>query len=162
MHDVQTHAHPHPPTQTRENTHIHTHTYHTIHTRARTCARTRPDKHAPTYTDTHATIKNTHKHPHYKRPVFAPCGYVPSASRAATCCKATSLGTACWQVFLFTDGEVSNTRDVVAFCADTFRETGTRVFSFGIGAGASRALVTGVAEAGKLILSCRPSRVTGV
>ena len=46
-------------------------------------------------------------------------------------------------VFLFTDGSVLNTRAVVALCA-----SGTaRVFTFGIGAAASLALVKGVAEA---------------
>jgi hypothetical protein len=49
------------------------------------------------------------------------------------------------QVFLFTDGEVSNTDAIVAFVGK--RAQKARVFTFGIGAGASDELITRVAAA---------------
>jgi hypothetical protein len=51
------------------------------------------------------------------------------------------------QVFLFTDGSVADTDAVVADCKRGFAETGSRVFTFGIGTDASAALVRGCAEA---------------
>eukprot|EP01114_Cavostelium_apophysatum_P014046 TRINITY_DN3539_c0_g1_i1.p1 TRINITY_DN3539_c0_g1~~TRINITY_DN3539_c0_g1_i1.p1 ORF type:complete len:886 (+),score=216.32 TRINITY_DN3539_c0_g1_i1:162-2819(+) len=51
------------------------------------------------------------------------------------------------QVFLLTDGEVSNTQECI-FCVRKNAQT-TRVFTFGIGAGASKELVRGIAEAGE-------------
>ncbi|CAM9662363.1 unnamed protein product, partial [Heterosigma akashiwo] len=54
------------------------------------------------------------------------------------------------RVLLLTDGEVANTAQVVAFvAADCRRHVDTRYFAFGIGREASRALVRGVAEAGR-------------
>ena len=47
------------------------------------------------------------------------------------------------QIFLLTDGAVHNTRAVVDMC----RKSSARIFTFGIGAAASAALVKGVAEA---------------
>lgn len=52
------------------------------------------------------------------------------------------------QVFVITDGQVCNTAGVLAFVRDDHRRHGTRYFALGIGAGASRALVKGVAEHG--------------
>ena len=52
------------------------------------------------------------------------------------------------QVFLFTDGEVGNTRAVVDLCRTEHQRTGTRVFTFGIGRDVSHALCTGIASAG--------------
>ena len=51
------------------------------------------------------------------------------------------------QLFIVTDGEVSNTRKVLA----TIRKysLNTRIFTFGIGASASKALVTGMAREGR-------------
>jgi Ca-activated chloride channel family protein len=51
------------------------------------------------------------------------------------------------QVLLLTDGQVTNTEDVIALVRQ--HSTHTRVFSFGIGAGASQHLVRGVARAGE-------------
>jgi hypothetical protein len=50
-------------------------------------------------------------------------------------------------VQILTDGEVSNTQD----CIDAVRKHAqtTRVFTFGIGAGADRKLVEGMAKAGE-------------
>ncbi|XP_023967245.1 von Willebrand factor A domain-containing protein 5A-like [Chrysemys picta bellii] len=49
------------------------------------------------------------------------------------------------QLFVFTDGEVGNTQDIIA---EVQRHRGThRCFSFGIGAGASTALIKGIARA---------------
>ncbi|KAK3558297.1 hypothetical protein QTP86_014682 [Hemibagrus guttatus] len=53
------------------------------------------------------------------------------------------------QLFIFTDGEVENTKDVlhcVRSNADFHRHLTVRCFSFGIGEGASSALITGLAE----------------
>jgi hypothetical protein len=48
------------------------------------------------------------------------------------------------QIFLLTDGEVSNTEE----CIDSVKKNSntTRVFTFGIGNDASKALVTGIAQ----------------
>eukprot|EP01114_Cavostelium_apophysatum_P024203 TRINITY_DN940_c0_g1_i3.p1 TRINITY_DN940_c0_g1~~TRINITY_DN940_c0_g1_i3.p1 ORF type:complete len:876 (-),score=276.34 TRINITY_DN940_c0_g1_i3:53-2680(-) len=51
------------------------------------------------------------------------------------------------QVFILTDGEVSNTQQCIE-CVRKNAET-TRVFTFGIGAGASKELVKGIAVAGE-------------
>lgn len=53
------------------------------------------------------------------------------------------------QVFLLTDGQVSNTREVVNAVRKSCNESGTRVFTFGIGSGASLDLIRGVAHAGR-------------
>ncbi|KAL6063824.1 von Willebrand factor A domain-containing protein 5A [Balamuthia mandrillaris] len=50
------------------------------------------------------------------------------------------------QVFVLTDGEVGNTDQVLAYVAANAKST--RVFSFGIGSGASTHLVNGLARAG--------------
>ena len=50
-------------------------------------------------------------------------------------------------LLLFTDGEVHNTRAVEELCRVEYGRTGTRVFTFGIGADVSHALVKGVAAA---------------
>ncbi|KAL6058963.1 von Willebrand factor A domain-containing protein 5A [Balamuthia mandrillaris] len=50
------------------------------------------------------------------------------------------------QVFVLTDGEVGNTDQVLAYVAANAKST--RVFSFGIGSGASPHLVNGLARAG--------------
>lgn len=56
------------------------------------------------------------------------------------------------------DGEVSNTREVVALCKREHEATGARVFTFGIGNDVSQALVRDAAVAGavphRLVLSC--------
>ncbi|CAM5099491.1 unnamed protein product [Natator depressus] len=49
------------------------------------------------------------------------------------------------QLFVFTDGEVMNTQDIIAEVQR--HQGGHRCFSFGIGAGASTALVKGIARA---------------
>ncbi|XP_028392751.1 von Willebrand factor A domain-containing protein 5A-like isoform X2 [Dendronephthya gigantea] len=51
------------------------------------------------------------------------------------------------QVFVLTDGSVSNTESVIKLVANN--STNSRCFSFGIGSGASSTLVKGIAEAGK-------------
>jgi hypothetical protein len=51
------------------------------------------------------------------------------------------------QIFLFTDGEVSNTRVIVDKCQEEYFANGIRVFTFGIGTTASKALVEGIATA---------------
>jgi hypothetical protein len=50
------------------------------------------------------------------------------------------------QVFCLTDGEVKNTEEVLAFVKNNAR--GCRVFTFGIGADASKSLVLGIAKYG--------------
>lgn len=70
------------------------------------------------------------------------------ASAAATKAQAKAPGGRPRQVFVVTDGQVSNTAGVLAFVRDDHRRAGTRYFGLGIGAGASRALVKGIAEAG--------------
>ena len=52
------------------------------------------------------------------------------------------------QVFLLTDGQVSNTRDCIAL-AGTIAEQGGRVFTLGVGSSCSRSLVRGVGRAGQ-------------
>jgi hypothetical protein len=51
------------------------------------------------------------------------------------------------QIFLLTDGEVTNTQE----CIDVVRKNAhtTRIFTFGIGSDASKKLVMGMAEAGE-------------
>lgn len=51
------------------------------------------------------------------------------------------------QVFLLTDGEVTNTDEVIALAAS--HASRARIFTFGIGAGASAHLVRGIARAGR-------------
>ncbi|XP_028392748.1 von Willebrand factor A domain-containing protein 5A-like isoform X1 [Dendronephthya gigantea] len=51
------------------------------------------------------------------------------------------------QVFVLTDGSISNTESVIKLVAKN--STNSRCFSFGIGSGASSTLVKGIAEAGK-------------
>src|SRR5262245_14676724 len=51
------------------------------------------------------------------------------------------------QLFVLTDGEVSNTENVIALARK--HSTHTRVFTFGVGAGASHHLVRGLARAGE-------------
>jgi hypothetical protein len=53
------------------------------------------------------------------------------------------------QVFVLTDGEVSNTAALIAAVARGHAHTHTRVFALGLGHGASRELVSGIARAGK-------------
>ena len=50
------------------------------------------------------------------------------------------------QVFLLTDGEVSNTNAVISLCDSEHQATGARVFTFGIGGEVSHALIQGVAK----------------
>ncbi|XP_077578084.1 von Willebrand factor A domain-containing protein 5A-like isoform X2 [Stigmatopora nigra] len=50
------------------------------------------------------------------------------------------------QLFVFTDGEVGNTRDVISLVKTN--SSSHRCFSFGIGEGASTALITGLAKEG--------------
>lgn len=52
------------------------------------------------------------------------------------------------QVFVFTDGEVRDTRSVVAAVHQQHKATGVRVFGFGIGKQVSMALVNGISERG--------------
>lgn len=49
----------------------------------------------------------------------------------------------CRQIFLLTDGEVANTRDVIALVKSNAKST--RVFTFGMGSGASSSLIENVA-----------------
>ncbi|MFT2658128.1 hypothetical protein, partial [Escherichia coli] len=51
------------------------------------------------------------------------------------------------RVFLFTDGEVSNTEEVVRYVQGRFDATSTPFYVFGIGNSVSTALVQGVADA---------------
>jgi hypothetical protein len=51
------------------------------------------------------------------------------------------LGATNRAVMLFTDGEVSNTRDLIATARDSGSKTGTRIHCFGIGNGVSTELV---------------------
>src|SRR5262249_55809795 len=51
------------------------------------------------------------------------------------------------QLFVLTDGQVSNTEDVIALARK--HSVHTRVFTFGVGAGASHHLVRGLARAGE-------------
>ena len=57
------------------------------------------------------------------------------------------------QVFLLTDGEVSNTDEVLALCGLHHKDTGARVFTFGIGNDVSHALIRGAAREGKLTVN---------
>ncbi|CAF1202574.1 unnamed protein product [Adineta ricciae] len=50
-------------------------------------------------------------------------------------------------IFLLTDGEVSNTNEIIALCASM--SSTTRIFSFGLGYSPSRALVKALAQATK-------------
>ena len=49
------------------------------------------------------------------------------------------------QIFLLTDGEISNTAEVIELCQSM--SSTTRIFSFGLGSSPSRALVKGLARA---------------
>ena len=51
-------------------------------------------------------------------------------------------------ILIITDGGVSNTSEVVRFARENYVSTGTRYFTFGIGNGASRGLLEGVAGEG--------------
>ena len=51
------------------------------------------------------------------------------------------MGASSRSVMLFTDGEVSNTRDLIALARDASGKTGTRIHCFGIGNGVSSELV---------------------
>jgi Ca-activated chloride channel family protein len=51
------------------------------------------------------------------------------------------------QLFVLTDGQISNTEEVIALARE--HSVDTRIFTFGIGAGASRHLVSGLARAGE-------------
>ena len=52
------------------------------------------------------------------------------------------------QIFLLTDGEVSNTQELKTMCRDNCALNGPRVFTLGIGNAVSHDLVEGMAEAG--------------
>lgn len=68
--------------------------------------------------------------------------------KAIAAAKAKAAGAGPRQMFVITDGQVCNTAGVLAFVRDDHRRHGTRYFALGIGAGASRALVKGIAEQG--------------
>lgn len=57
------------------------------------------------------------------------------------------LGSSARSVFLFTDGEVGNTRDLIASAREAAAGPGTRIHCFGIGNGVSTELVQGLADA---------------
>ena len=54
------------------------------------------------------------------------------------------------RIFLLTDGQVNNEAGVIKLIGDNCKNDGVnKVFSFGIGSGASRSLVKGSAKSGK-------------